>query len=102
MAELDPLIHSDARLRVISALSTIGDGNSITFPRLRDILGMTGGNLSTHLRKLEDAGYIFQSKIIQGRTPSTFVGITPKGRGAFLDYRAALLALLGPANSGPE
>jgi len=96
MPELDPVIHSDARLRVMSALNTVGEGNSITFPKLRTILEMTAGNLSTHLRKLEDAGYITQTKTIDGRMPSTFVGITTKGRSAFLDYRSALMELLGP------
>lgn len=91
---LDPVIHADARLRVMTALNTIGEGNSVTFPKLRAILGMTAGNLSVHLRKLEDAGYITQEKTIQGRTTATFLEITPQGRAAFLDYRRTLIELL--------
>lgn len=91
---LDPVIHADARLRVMTALNTIGEGDSITFPKLRSILSMTAGNLSVHLRKLEDAGYITQEKTIQGRTTVTYLGITARGRAAFLEYRQTLLELL--------
>lgn len=91
---LDPLIHADARLRVMAALNTIGESDSITFPKLRKILGMTAGNLSVHLRKLEDAGYISQDKTTRGRATATYVGITPRGRSAFLEYRCTLMALL--------
>ncbi|MHA7176299.1 transcriptional regulator [Arthrobacter sp. Sr24] len=91
---LDPVIHADARLRVMTALNTIGEGDSITFPKLRTILSMTAGNLSVHLRKLEDAGYITQEKTIQGRTTVTYLGITARGRAAFLEYRQTLLELL--------
>lgn len=78
----------------MTALNTIGESDSITFPKLRDILGMTGGNLSVHLRKLEDAGYITQEKTLRGRATTTYVGITPQGRAAFLTYRSTLMALL--------
>lgn len=91
---LDPVIHADARLRVMTALNTIGENDSITFPKLRDILGMTGGNLSVHLRKLEDAGYITQDKTMRGRATATYLGITPRGRAAFLEYRRTLMELL--------
>ncbi|MFL4473377.1 transcriptional regulator [Paeniglutamicibacter sp. MACA_103] len=94
MAELDPLIHADARLRVMSALNTLGPKESMAFPKLRGILSMTAGNLSTHLRKLEDAGYISQNKVIEGRSPATYVGITAKGVAAFEAYKAQLIQLL--------
>ena len=94
MAELDPLIHADARLRVMSALNTLGPKDSMAFPKLREILSMTAGNLSTHLRKLEDAGYISQDKVIEGRSPATYVGITARGVAAFEAYKAQLIQLL--------
>ncbi|GAA1338154.1 transcriptional regulator [Arthrobacter roseus] len=94
MNGLDPVIHAEARLRVITALNTLGEGNSIAFPRLRKMLAMTAGNLSTHLRKLEDANYVAQKKTIEGRTPATYVSITTAGRAAFLSYRKQLLSLL--------
>lgn len=94
MAELDPVIHADARLRVMSALNTLGPHESVAFPKLRDILGMTAGNLSTHLRKLEDAGYITQEKVIEGRSPATYLGITAAGIAAFDAYKRQLMELL--------
>lgn len=94
MNGLDPVIHAEARLRVITTLNSIGEDNAISFPKLRKILDMTAGNLSTHLRKLEEARYVEQSKVIEGRSPATYVKITPRGRVAFLDYRQALRTLL--------
>ncbi|MGB9034319.1 MarR family transcriptional regulator [Arthrobacter sp. UCD-GKA] len=94
MAELDPLIHADARLRVMSALNTLGPKESMAFPKLREILTMTAGNLSTHLRKLEDAGYISQEKVLEGRSPATYVGVTARGVAAFEAYKAQLIQLL--------
>jgi len=95
-AELDPVIHAQARLRVVSALSVLREEDRVTFPRLQDSLRMTAGNLSVHLRKLEDAGYVEVTKTHQGRTPATLVRLTPRGRLAFDDYTAALKALLNP------
>ncbi|QHK18943.1 helix-turn-helix domain-containing protein [Pseudarthrobacter psychrotolerans] len=102
MAELDPVIHAEARLRVVAALTTLGEGNQISFPRLRKLLDMTAGNLSTHLRKLEDAEYVQQTKVIEGRMPATYVEITAKGRSAFLDYRRSLQSLLDGAQPTPN
>ncbi|MGC7094028.1 transcriptional regulator [Amycolatopsis lurida] len=92
--ELDPVIHAQARLRVTVALAALEEGDSISFPRLQDLLGMTAGNLSTHLRKLEDAEYVEITKTHQRRTPVTYVTLTRRGRLAFEDYTAALKSLL--------
>lgn len=97
MPELDPVIHAESRLRTITVLNQVGERDKIAFTKLRKILEMTAGNLSTHLRKLEEAGYIEVTKTIEGRTPATYVGITPKGRAAYAAYRAALEELLGGA-----
>ena len=51
-------------------------GTRIAFPRLQELLDMTAGNLSTHLRKLEDAGYVEVTKTHQGRTPVTYLALT--------------------------
>lgn len=91
---LDPIIHAEARLRVIATLDAIGESSQMVFPKLRKILGMTAGNLSTHLRKLEAADYITVEKVIEGRSPATYVGITPRGHVAFAEYRKALKQLL--------
>ena len=95
-AELDPVIHAQARLRVVSALSILRAGDRIAFPRLQDELRMTAGNLSVHLRKLEDAGYVEVTKTHHGRTPATLIQLTRRGRHAFEEYTAALRALLAP------
>lgn len=95
MDELDPVIHAQARLRIVSVLATLDAGGSITFPRLQELLDMTAGNLSTHLRKLEEAEYVEVSKAHEGRTPVTYLALTTKGRRAFEDYTAALKSLLG-------
>jgi DNA-binding MarR family transcriptional regulator len=56
---------------------------------------MTPGNLSTHLRKLEDAGYLEVTKAHQGRSPVTYLSLTTRGRGAFENYTDNLKQLLG-------
>jgi DNA-binding MarR family transcriptional regulator len=94
--ELDPVIHAQARLRVVSALSVLRADDRLTFPRLQESLRMTAGNLSVHLRKLEDAGYVEVTKTHQGRTPATLIRLTRRGRFAFEEYTAALRALLDP------
>jgi DNA-binding transcriptional ArsR family regulator len=96
MPELDPVIHAQARLRVMAALSALLDGDRLAFPRLQEILGMTAGNLSVHLRKLEDAGYVEVVKTHHGRTPSTLLSLSRRGRLAFDEYTTAVRALLNP------
>lgn len=78
----------------MSALNTLGPRDSIGFPKLRDILSLTAGNLSTHLRKLEEAGYITQTKVIEGRSPATYLSITATGTAAFETYKKQLMELL--------
>jgi DNA-binding MarR family transcriptional regulator len=92
--ELDPVIHAQARLRVVVTLNTLCEGDQITFPGLRDLLGMTAGNLSVHLGKLEEAGYVEIVKTHRGRTPTTYVTLTRQGRRALEDYTAAIRELL--------
>ncbi|MEU7756496.1 transcriptional regulator [Micromonospora sp. NPDC049101] len=99
MTELDPVIHAQARLRVVASLSTLGDGDRIAFPRLQELLAMTAGNLSVHLRKLEDAGYVEISKTHRGRTPATLVRLSRRGRRAFEEYTETIRALLDPTPS---
>jgi DNA-binding MarR family transcriptional regulator len=85
---------------VVVALSALGTDDRITFPRLQELLSMTAGNLSTHLRKLEETGYVIIAKSYRRRTPVTYVALSPKGRRAFEDYTNALCALL--ELSGPQ
>jgi DNA-binding MarR family transcriptional regulator len=94
--ELDPVIHAAARLRITAALATLRPDEQIAFPRLQEMLEMTAGNLSTHLRRLEDAAYVRIEKTHRGRTPVTYVALTVQGRRAFEDYTDALRAVLEP------
>lgn len=96
---LDPVIHAPARLRVVATLAALAAGDELSFPRLQKLLDMTAGNLSTHLRKLEDAGYVRVTKTHEGRTPATYLALTPQGRRAFEDYTEALTGLLRGAGS---
>ena len=99
MEELDPVIHAQARLRVVASLSALDEGDRITFPRLQEILGMTAGNLSVHLRKLETAGYVDITKTFSGRTPTTLVRLSRRGQLAFEEYTVAVRALLPPMST---
>lgn len=98
MSELDPVIHAQLRLRVVTTLAALHPGDQLAFPRLQQLLDMTAGNLSTHLRKLEDAGYVEVAKTHRGRSPVTYLALTTRGRRAYDDYLTDLRALLdGPA-----
>ena len=93
---LDPVIHTQARLRIMTTLTALPPGDRLTFPRLQALLDATAGNLSAHLRKLEDAGYVTVTKGHIGRLPSTHVEATKAGRRAFDDYLVQLRGLLTP------
>jgi DNA-binding MarR family transcriptional regulator len=92
--ELDPLIHVPARLRIVATLAALPDGDVLSFTRLQDMIGLTPGNLITHLRKLEDAGYIDTEKTGNGNASRTSVALTGAGRAALDTYTAALRQLL--------
>ena len=81
-AELDPVIHVPARLRIVVALAVLPDDNSLSFSRLQQLLDLTAGNLITHLRKLQDAGYVANTKSRQDGAARTAVSLTHAGRAA--------------------
>ena len=91
---LDPLIHVPARLRIVVTLAALNDGDALSFPRLQDMIGLTPGNLITHLRKLEDAGYISTEKTGNGVASRTSVTLTHRGRAALDTYTETLRDLL--------
>jgi DNA-binding transcriptional ArsR family regulator len=93
--ELDPLIHVPARLRIVATLAALPDGDTLSFTRLQDMIGLTPGNLITHLRKLEDAGYLDTEKTGNGAASRTAVALTNRGRAALDVYTGALRDLLG-------
>ena len=92
---LDPLIHVPARLRIVATLAALDDGDTLSFTRLQDLIGLTPGNLITHLRKLEEAGYLTTEKTGNGVASRTAVALTRRGRTALEEYTSALKALLG-------
>lgn len=91
---LDPVIHAPVRLRIIATLAALPDGDSLSFPRLQEMLKLTPGNLITHLRTLEGAGYVASETSGNGRASRTQVALTRQGRAALDAYTAALRALL--------
>jgi len=91
---LDPVIHAPARLRIVATLAALPDGDALSFTRLQDMLELTPGNLITHLRKLEDAGYLSSETTGNGRASRTSIALTSDGRAALDTYTAALRELL--------
>ena len=92
---LDPLIHVPARLRILVTLAALNEGDTLSFTRLQRMLDLTPGNLITHLRKLEDAGYLTSEKTGDGAGSTTTVALTTRGRAALDAYTEALRNLLG-------
>lgn len=91
---IDDVIHGRLRLGIMAYLST---ASPAIFGELRDKVGATDGNLSTHLRKLEEAGYIAIEKRFEGRRPQTRVHLTKKGEKAWLAWLDHMQALMRAA-----
>lgn len=89
---IDPVVHAPARLAIMTQLYVV-EAMDATF--LVNRTGLTWGNLSTHLRKLEESGYVDVEKEFRGRKPCTMIRLTEKGRKAFRDYRAGMQEALG-------
>lgn len=89
---LDPLLHSELRLAVMSLLVGV---ESADFVYLRQQTGATAGNLSVQIDKLSKAGYIVAEKTFRGKMPRTVCRITEKGRDAFAAYVEALRSYIG-------
>ena len=91
--ELDPLLHSQLRLSIISFLVGIEEAE---FNLLKEKTGATGGNLSVQIDKLNQAGYIEVEKTFRGKKPLTLCRLTKKGLKAFENYVNDLKAYLNP------
>ena len=91
MRELNPLLHSQLRLAVMSILMTVEEAD---FVYLKEKTESTAGNLSVQLDKLSSAGYISVEKGVSGNRPRTVCSVTPVGRKAFEDYVDALKSYL--------
>ena len=92
--ELDPLIHVPARLRIIATLAALPEGDTISFTRLQDMIGLTPGNLISHLRKLEEGAYVESEKTGNGPASLTTLALTQQGRKALDIYTSALRDIL--------
>lgn len=90
--KLDPLLHSELRLAVMSLLLSVDEAD---FPFIKEQTGATAGNLSVQIDKLRQAGYIEVSKAFEGKRPKTTCKITPVGVKAFEEYVNALKSYIG-------
>ena len=91
---IDDVIHGRLRLGVMAYLSS---ASPALFTELRQKVNATDGNLSTHLRKLEDAGYVTIEKGYEGRRPQTRVHLTDAGRVAWLGWIEQMKAIMNAA-----
>jgi len=85
--EIDKLIHEPARLKIMAQLFVVIEADFIFLMRQT---GLTWGNLSSHMSKLEAAGYVEVRKEFLDKKPHTILALTPKGRDAFKQYRRAM------------
>jgi DNA-binding MarR family transcriptional regulator len=81
--QLDRVIHEKGRLAIVSALAA---SNELSFTELRGLLSMTDGNLTTHIRTLQEAGYVGVTKSFRDSRPLTTCTLTKAGRAAFAAY----------------
>lgn len=88
---LDPLLHSELRLAVMSILLSVTEAD---FVYLKAQTGATSGNLSVQIDKLQQAGYIEVTKGFKGKMPQTLCRMTDRGRAAFESYIDALRSYL--------
>ena len=81
--QLDRVIHEKGRLAILSMLAASPE---LSFTELRDFLGMTDGNLTTHIRTLQEAGYLSVTKSFHNNRPLTTCSLTAAGKKAFTSY----------------
>ena len=90
-SEIDRLIHEPARFQVMALLYVV---ESADFTFIMNQLGLTWGNLSAHITKLEEGGYVTVEKGFKGKRPQTMLSLTKSGRKAFQTYRQAMRQML--------
>ena len=91
LSEVDRVIHEPARLMIVALLAAVKEAD---FQYLHTTTGLTKGNLSVHLSKLEEAGYVAIEKTFKGKYPLTLCRLTEKGREALASYKRAMKAAL--------
>jgi len=95
MSGFNEIIHQPIRLRIMSALATLGPEERVDFTHLKTLLKLSDGNLGAHLLKLEEAGYLTQEKTFVQRKPRTYLQLTAAGRAAFCAHVEELKKILG-------
>jgi len=81
--QLDRVIHEKGRLAIMSMLAASPE---LSFTEMRDALSMTDGNLTTHIRTLQESGYVSITKSFRNNRPLTTCSLTPSGKKAFTNY----------------
>ena len=95
LTDINKLIHEPARLIIISLLYVV---ESADFVWIKGQTGLTDGNLSSHLSKLESAGYVTVEKSIKNKKTNTLLKLSTGGRKAFEEYRKKITQILGSTN----
>lgn len=90
-SEIDRIVHEPARLMLMAVLYVI---DSADFTFLMNLTGTSWGNLSAHISKLEETGYLEVEKFFKGKRPNTMLKLTPAGRAAFQAYRKKMKQVL--------
>ncbi|MXW99918.1 MAG: transcriptional regulator [Acidimicrobiaceae bacterium] len=93
--DLDETIHQPTRLRIMTLLVSVPESDRLAYGFIQQTLGLTGGNQTIHLRKLEAAGFLAITKEFEGAKPRTWVQATASGRRAYADYLSNLEKALG-------
>ena len=96
MSELNRVIHEPARLTIIALLSSVKEADFLYLLRETKL---TKGNLSTHLVRLEEAGYVDIEKTFRGKIPLTLVRLSSEGKAAFQTYRKSMKDILAPSKA---
>ena len=91
LADIDQVIHASARLMVLTYLYVVESADYVFLTRMT---GLTWGNLSTHMARLEEAGYIEMLKEFRGKKPHTKIRLTEQGRAAFREYKKSMQQVL--------
>lgn len=97
---LDRVLHEKARLSIMTSLADHSKG--LSFTELRELCGLTDGNLSRHVQILEEAGMLTVSKGFEGKRPLTTCRLTDEGRARFSDYLGVLEHVLRSARRGTK
>lgn len=95
--QLDRVIHERGRMAIMALLAA---NPELSFTEMRDTLKLTDGNLSVHIRTLQESGYVAVTKSFQNRKPLTTCAMTPAGRKAFADYIQLLDQIVRQARGG--